>query len=660
MTTAAAQTAATTGTATDTTLDGVGRELAARLAPRFSRAGYVDSPRSPAPRVAVLGTQDMLAWERSAPGEPGEGGSSPGHRDATVHVTAQAVLVGPWGPTGACGHCLAGRRQRLRPSYERDSLEVGSGTRRAGQWPVLSEPLVAAVWSCYRHALLEPAASSVAAARPALPRVSSVDARTLLVTTGLLLREPLCPSCARTGPQPPDLVELAVRRKPAPTVYRLRAPEDYDLPAAALANPVCGALGPAAVQIPTSPTTAPVAGGVLVRGMRRLHDLDWSGQSTSFAASTRLGFIEGLERHAGSRRNRPGVVFDSYDNLGERAMDPRDCGSYAPSVYECDDRLVPFDPARPLRWVAGYSLRDERPVLVPAGLVYYSWDGSDVVFVHESSSGCASGSCLEEAILFGLLEVIERDAFLLGWYGGAELPEIDPDGAGARIRAMIDRAGLQGYRVRLFDNRIDLPVPVVTAVASRRDGGPGLFSFAAGASLDPGAAIESALSEILTYIPAMPRQVRERRAELERMAQDYTLVRSLPDHAGLFGLPEMAEHARRYTRATDPRPVADLYEGWLSDRPATADLSDDVRYCAGFLAQAGFDTVVVDQSTPEQLAAGLSSVRVIVPGLVPLDFGWAGQRALRMPRMFTALRRAGMRQDDLTEAGLHRVPHPFP
>ncbi|MFD3453296.1 YcaO-like family protein [Streptomyces sp. NPDC058691] len=31
------------------------------------------------------------------------------------------------------------------------------------------------------------------------------------------------------------------------------------------------------------------------------------------------------------------------------------------------------------------------------------------------SNGGAIGSCMEEAVLFGLLELIERDAFLLGW-----------------------------------------------------------------------------------------------------------------------------------------------------------------------------------------------------------------------------------------------------
>ncbi|HTS97065.1 MAG TPA: TOMM precursor leader peptide-binding protein [Streptosporangiaceae bacterium] len=636
----------------------VAAALQARLAERYARDGYRPSPAAPAPLVVALGPADLLGWERSATA------SAPrpmaGHRDATVHVTAQAVLIGPWGasrPPGACGHCLAIRWQRLRPRHEREALETGSGPRAAGAWPVLPEHLVAAVWCCYRAIMLEPPA--VPGKSPRLARVSRVDVRSLAVSTVLLLPEPRCPSCGPAEPAGPD-TELATCPKPGPVAYRLRDTSEYELPGPALANAVCGAIGPAATALVNSPTTAPVVGAALACGPQGLYELAWSGQSHSFAASTRLAFIEGLERYAGTMRRRPGLVVDSYDNLGDRALDPRRCGSYPPSAYGAHRPLTPFAPDRPIPWVTGYSLRDRRPVLVPVRLAYYGWDGGAEMFTFECSNGCASGSCISEAILFGLLEVIERDAFLLGWYGGADLPEIDAATASTAARAMIDRARLRGYDIRLFDNRIDLAVPVVTGVAIRRDGGPGLLCFAAGASLHPEAAAEAALCEILTYIPALPAKVISRREELERMADDYSLVRVLADHQALFGLPRMAGQARHYTRPADPRPMAEVYRSWQRERPATTDLGDDVRFCVTELARAGFDVIVVDQTTSEQQFAGLSSVRVIVPGLLPIDFGWAMQRAPRLPRMLTALRRGGRRATDLTPAELHMVPHPFP
>ncbi|MGJ3558331.1 hypothetical protein ACR6C2_02505 [Streptomyces sp. INA 01156] len=50
----------------------------------------------------------------------------------------------------------------------------------------------------------------------------------------------------------------------------------------------------------------------------------------------------------------------------------------------------------------------------------------------------------------------------------------------------------------------------------------------------------------------------------------------------------------------------------------------------------------------------------VVPGLLPIDFGWNRQRALLMPRLRTALRRGGHRGRDLTDAEIRRAPHPFP
>jgi ribosomal protein S12 methylthiotransferase accessory factor len=261
----------------------------------------------------------------------------------------------------------------------------------------------------------------------------------------------------------------------------------------------------------------------------------------------------------------------------------------------------------------------------------------------------------------GLLELIERDAFVLGWYGGAHLTELDVSASTDReLRMMLDRAALQGYDVRLFDNRVDLPVPAVTGLAVRRDGGPGHLSFAAAASMDPAEAVRGAIGEILTYLPELPTRLRDRGDEVRAMVDDYFLVRQLRDHPALFSLPEMAPHASRYLEPTSVKPVDDAFAGWLRDRPRGTDLREDVAFLREELADAGHEVIVVEQTAPEQRSLGLHTVATIVPGLLPIDFGWAWQRALRMPRMFSAYKRAGWRDTDLTEADLHRVPHPFP
>jgi ribosomal protein S12 methylthiotransferase accessory factor len=655
-------------------LESAGRDLERRLALRSARDA------APAPRVAVIGAADVLG-EPSPGGGPSSGADpAVAHRaTATVHLTADAVLVGPWGGSPdaapACGSCLAIRWQRLRTRTEREALETGLARSAAGRWPVLPDWTVDAVWSLCL--LVLGGARPGAGGHPdGLPRVTRLDLETGQVGTVPLLADPLCPHtelAVEDGEEPP---RLESRPKTAPDGYRLRTPASYGLPTAALANPVCGVLGAGTWSDVTSPTTAPVAGSVFMRGYAGLTDVTWSGQSNSFASSRDLAFLEGLERYAGThRRRRDGLLTAAYDDLGDAALDPRDCGVYAPETYRDDPMIAPFDPARPIPWVRGWSLRDGRPVLVPARLVYYSAGTAADHFVFECSNGCAIGSCLEEAVLFGLLELIERDAFLLGWYGDARLTEIDLGSCRSPVlRAMTDRAALCGYDVHAFDNRIDLAVPVVTGLAVRRDGGPGTLAFAAGAAFDPETAVESAVSEILTYLPHLPRQVAERPAELAAMAEDFSLVRRLPDHAALFGLPTMTRHVGGYLEPAAVRSMAEIYgtpdasgqagpahrDGWERRRPRGLDLLDDVLWCRDELARAGCEVIVVDQTTPEQRRMGLRTVCTLAPGLLPIDFGWPRQRALTMPRLRTALRRGGLRPDDLREDEVRRVPHPFP
>ncbi|WP_206307112.1 TOMM precursor leader peptide-binding protein [Streptomyces sp. F001] len=589
---------------------------------------------------------------------------------AMVHLTSREVLVGPWGgdpDARACGTCLAMRWQRLRSRTERDALETGSPWSFAPHWPEQPAFIADAVHALYEAAIGSPGPvpPGPTAADRALPQVSCLDVATLTVRTFPLYADPLCPHCGPGGTDTRETAELALvsRPKPAEDTYRLRPASSYPLAPAALANPVTGLLGAGTWLNVTSPTTAPVAGSVFMRGYAGLTDVTWSGQANGFAASRDLAFLEGLERYAGTHRRRgTKLLTASYTSLGEDALNPADCGFYAPETYRDDPLVDPFDPDRPIPWVWGYSLRDERPVLVPARLVHYSAGLAADNFVFECSNGCAIGSCLEEAVLGGLLELIERDAFLLAWYGGTRLTAIDLATVGdPTVRAMIDRAALQGYDVHAFDNRIDLAVPVVTGLAVRRDGGAGTYSFGAGASLNPSAALEGALSEVLTYIPHLSGQVRERRDELEAMATDFAKVLHLKDHAQLYGLPDMAVHVAPYHEPRAVRPMAQVYASWESSgRPRTGGLADDVALCRDELVRAGLDVIVVDQTTPEQQRMRLRTVCVLAPGLLPIDFGWSRQRALRMPRLRTAARRGGLRSTDLEEHEIRRVPHPFP
>lgn len=82
--------------------------------------------------------------------------------------------------------------------------------------------------------------------------------------------------------------------------------------------------------------------------------------------------------------------------------------------------------------------------MVPQWLAYYS-SPCRQGFVYETSNGCALGGSLEEAVLYGMLEVVERDSFLLTWYAQLPLPRLDPRSAvDPDLELMADRIANDG------------------------------------------------------------------------------------------------------------------------------------------------------------------------------------------------------------------------
>ncbi|MFZ4238244.1 TOMM precursor leader peptide-binding protein [Streptomyces murinus] len=615
-------------------------------------AALAGRPGTPPVTVTPLGVRDELAVE-----------ADEFTRDAVpVGLYGHHALVGPVPAEGVpgCPRCLARRWQAVRAGYLRDALERGTEPRATGTPPWLAGFTVDAL-----AALVTAVARGDRGGRH--PWVWLLDLETLRVSRIALVPDGECPCC---GTRPDDTAEgaritLDPGAKHDPADFRARPLAAYDLVPEAFVNPVTGALGPSFAPDLASASTSSVIGAFTTRSGDYLRECYWGGHTDSYGTSVRVGVLEGLERFAGMRaRAKRTVLRATLDDLGDLAVDPRVTGLYSDAFHATAPEVPRFAPDRPVDWVWGWSLRDDRPVLVPEVVAYYHAPGGiRRRFVQESSNGCASGGSLTEAVYHGLMETVERDAFLLAWFGRLRLPEIDPaSSTRAATRAMVDRLAMYGYRARFFDTRVTFPVPVVTAVAERVDGGPGLLCFGAGASLDPEAALAGGLCEIATDSVNLRRRTARDEPRLRRMAEDFGQVQVLHDHPLLYGLPEMGRYTDFLLRGRDDAervPLASLATGKGALLPA-ADLRTDVEACVGAVTAHGFDVVVVDQTSPEQRELGLHTVKVLVPGLLPIDFGTSRQRAPLMPRMRTALREAGLRDDDLAPTDLNPAPHPFP
>jgi ribosomal protein S12 methylthiotransferase accessory factor len=583
------------------------------------------------------------------------------HLTIPIRLLETSVVIGsPWtkGADGPCPECLDIRWLEARPEAQREPLELATDALQFGTFPLLTDfalDLVAAL-------------SRSLSSRP--PRrdpgeVTVLDLMTLSVTRHELLRCSTCP-CSPLVPDTSEGARLSLRsqRYEDPSRYRLRAAEELDLPVNALINPICGVLGSAALPDQAITATAPVTGAFVARSRFGLHRIWWSGHAETYAKSELVGLLEGLERYAGQfPRRRDVAVIAAAAELAGNYLNPQDYPPYPEAFYEAHrETFARWHQDLVCSWVWGYSLRSEQPLLVPEQLVYYlDRNNTRKTFVQECSNGCAAGSTIEEAILHGLLELVERDAFLLTWYGGLVPREIDMASIESPLtKAMCARVELLGYDLRCFDIRVDTRIPVIAAVAVRRDNGLGSLCFAAGSSLDPHKAVQAAICEVASYVPSLEARLRAQESLVRSMVSDFTRLRDLEHHALLYALPEMRGYADFMLNQETKFDLRELYELQGRQRTTGPDLREDVLTVVEELVRIGSDVVVVDQTPPEQEVIGIHTVCTLAPGLLPIDFGWDRQRALRSKRLRLAPVVAGLRAEPLSDEEVNWAPHPFP
>jgi len=250
---------------------------------------------------------------------------------------------------------------------------------------------------------------------------------------------------------------------------------------------------------------------------------------------------------------------------------------------------APLDERHAIEWVPLHSLGSGGTRWLPAAYCYLDYADPDYPappYSVANANGCATGNTLEEAILQGLLELIERDACALWWYSRARRPGIDLDSFGdPRLTAIRDAHAALGRTLAVLDLRCDTGVPVVAAVAcDLADGTP--LATGRGCHLDPATAILDAVTE-LSQVSAVGGPV---------------------DHPPVKGA----------TAAARPHLLPDRSAAvQASDLPPTPgiDVCEAIESCVQMLARLGHEALVLDTTRPD---IGFPSVRVIVPGLRPL------------------------------------------
>jgi ribosomal protein S12 methylthiotransferase accessory factor len=366
--------------------------------------------------------------------------------------------------------------------------------------------------------------------------------------------------------------------------------------------------------------------------------------------AARCAIGECLERYACLEYDPAALLLASEAELGDEAVGLARFAMWSDAQY--DQPRFPFPrPHRdaPIRWVEARSLVTDARRYVPACLVFVPYAPRDRQDLQSTSmsSGQACHLDATRALLAGLYEVIERDAFVIAWLRQLQLPRVDAS-TDPELAALVGRHFTgTGLVPHFFDITLDLGLPTFLCVCEGRSARGPMFTVGAATR----ASAREAAAKALVEAGQAWFWARELLAALPdwRPAADWSNVRDFPDHVRLYAEPDMARHLAFLldTPARRELPPRD------ADRPPPPDAA--LARAVELVAAAGHDVLAIDTTPRDVAAAGYVTVKVLVPGLATI---WCDQflPPLGSPRLRRVPEALGLP----AAPGFHLVPHPFP
>lgn len=349
------------------------------------------------------------------------------------------------------------------------------------------------------------------------------------------------------------------------------------------------------------------------------------GKGVTSAAAEVGALCEAAERYSGSYHGDELRVRGSLRSLGEQAIHPNECQLFHERQFETRDEWnathsqyqyvgEPFTDTTVTDWTPVWSLTGQRHRLLPTALLYYGAPAQRrPARMSADSNGNAAGTSLTDAVLQGLLEVVERDAVAIWWYNRGRVPGVDLDAFAdpwiSELRTVYSELNRE---VWVLDVTGDLGIPTMVAVSRRVDSPFEDIMFGFGAHVAPQIALRRALTELNQLMPTVVHA---------NGGDGYTC--DDPDALGWWRNATVRDQPYLLPDPTRPTRGPQGYDYAPSD-----DLSAEVTAIRHRLEARGMEVLVLDQTRPD---VGLPVARVIVPGMRPFWARFAPGRLYDIP-----------------------------
>lgn len=377
------------------------------------------------------------------------------------------------------------------------------------------------------------------------------------------------------------------------------------------------------------------------------------GKDMEVALSKAVG--EFLERYYLSVYRQTNLISGTFTSL-PKGTAPVDIKKFASFTEERE-----YEPGLP-RWTNESVLSWEKVVrfttnasaLVPAQMVYWNYKTliNEPRIIESNTNGGGGFFSKEGAILSGLYELIQRDAFLIFWLNKISPPKIIPESVpDAQFQVLVQDAKRFGFIIHCLNITVDNEIPNFVVVIEDPTNLSPKFVIGAGTKSDPVAALRAAIEEAWAVYDWI------------RQRPYFTLPANYS--AFTYGLVGREERLRLWANPEMEVDFRFLVDGLESKFTHTSfaqctifgSLGEELQHVAAVIESFGSGYEVYYHAIKNPILEKLRYhvVKVIVPQLIPLYLN-EHMAPVRAGRLREVPKKIGYPH----ALSLNVLPHPFP
>ena len=329
---------------------------------------------------------------------------------------------------------------------------------------------------------------------------------------------------------------------------------------------------------------------------RSLNELQYSvhgGKGYDIEQSKLSAIGEAIERYSARVFGYEKVIEETYYKMRKKynTLNPV-------ALFLDKDYINPYSVDKKYQWTKAINLTTNKICYVPCNTVYFPYNMEEKYMLHsQSTTGIASGINYEDAILQGILEVIERDAYAITHKARINAKEILIDKiANKTTGELLKIIKKKGYKIHLKLLSIDYNCYVVHCILEGKVFP--IYAHGSGASLDIYTAINRAVLE----------SIQMRTSQLLIKKSNVTYSNDIYMKWG--------EGHKEYCNIFLNEGNDEQIETTKLNKYASQNLKEDIRNIISILEKEKYTVLCADLSRKD---TPLKTVRIIIPGFQDID-----------------------------------------